>query len=422
MKHQMVILRLVFGLTFIFSGFVKIIDPVGTSLVIQEYLNVAHLGFLSFLSVPTGVILSLLEFMVGVAILMRMRMKEASWLAMVMTVFFTILTLLLLIFDPIQDCGCFGEAAYLTHGETFFKNILLLVCIIPIFIHRNDFRRDSSVFVEWLFLSIYGVIALGFSMVSYIRMPVVEFGDFKTGTDIAVKLSEASESRDFETIFIYEKNGEQREFSLEDLPDSTWTYIDSKDVSAPEDEAPFDFYVTNEAGEYITDTLITTDIPILMCSIYNLDRFYTEQRWMDINILKQRVEEIGGELWILVASTPERVSELLGEDALTTFEFGYTDYKTAIAVHRSNGGYLYINSAFIIKKWSRQGLPSDGDISVMEKDYDVMMIHDIIKQQLIYEISIVVLLASIAIIRYFCKVIAMRRLRKARAESSADPL
>ena len=84
MKHQMVILRLVFGLTFIFSGFVKIIDPVGTSLVIQEYLNVAYLGFLSFLSVPTGVILSLLEFMVGVAILMRMRMKyilfsTASW-------------------------------------------------------------------------------------------------------------------------------------------------------------------------------------------------------------------------------------------------------------------------------------------------------------------------------------------------------
>ena len=159
-----------------------------------------------------------------------------------------------------------------------------------------------------------------------------------------------------------------------------------------------------------------------MCSIYNLDKFYTEQRWMDINILKQGVEEIGGELWILVASTPERVSELLGEDALSTFEFGYTDYKTAIAVHRSNGGYLYINSAFIIKKWSRQGLPSDGDITVMEKDYDVMMIHDIIKQQLITYVSIVVLLVSILVIRYLCKVVAMRRLRSIRESENQEEL
>jgi uncharacterized membrane protein YphA (DoxX/SURF4 family) len=419
MKHQMVILRLIFGLTFIFSGFVKMIDPIGTALVIHEYLNAAHLQFFSFMEVHSGIALSIMEFLVGVAILMRMRMKEASWVGLVMTVFFTIVTLLLLIFDPIQDCGCFGQAASLSHEESFIKNIVLLLCIVPIFFKRKEFRRDSSPFVEWLFLSTYGVIALVFSIVSYVRMPVVEYGDFKTGTDIAVKLIEAQQTKSYETLFVYEKDGKKREFGLEELPDTTWTFVEAVDVSESEDEAPFDFYVTNEYGEYITDTLITTEIPILMCSIYDLEEYYTPERWAYLTMLKENVENIGGELWVLVASTPDRVRELLGEDVASAFEFGYTDYKTAISVHRSNGGYLYINSAFIVRKWPRQGII---DISVMESDHDVIMMHNIIKQQLIHQISIVVLLASIAIIRYFCKVIAMRRLRKVRAENSSDSL
>lgn len=418
MKHQHVIVRLIFGLTFIFSGFVKIIDPVGTGLVIQEYLNLSHLDFLSFMRVFIGIALSLLEFLVGVAILMRMRMREASTVALIMTIFFTILTFFLNLFDPIQDCGCFGEAASLTHGETFFKNLLLLICIIPIFRHRKKFRRDSSPFAEWLFISTYGVIAIVFSLISYIRMPVVEFSDFKTGTDIAVQLSEASESKEFETIFVYEKNGNREEFSLDNLPDTTWTYIESIDMSAEDNRAPFEFYVTNAQGEYITDTLITVDSPILMCSIYDLDEYYTPERWMELKMLREKVESLGGELWILTASSPDMVKGVLGQDVEVMFKIGYTDYKTVIAVQRSNGGYLYINNAFIVKKWSRQGLTPDDDLSVLTKDFDLVMIQDVIKQQLIYEISIVVLMFSIAIIRYFCKIVVMRRLRKSRAENS----
>lgn len=418
MKHQLVIVRLIFGLTFIFSGFVKLIDPVGTGLVIQEYLNIINFDFLSFMRVFIGVVLSLLEFLVGVAILMRMRMREASIAALVMMVFFTIVSFLLLIYEPIQDCGCFGEAASLTHGETFFKNIILLICVIPIFIQRKSFRRDSSVFAEWLFISIYGLIALGFSIVSYVRMPVVEFTDFKVGTDIAVELSDAAEGRNFETMFVYEKDGVKQEFSLDNLPDTTWNFVESVDVSDASDDAPFEFYVTNSQGQYVTDTLITLDTPIMICNIYDLDEFYSDENWMKVNMLKERVESEGGELWLLVASTPEETKSVLGADVEERFEVGYTDYKTAIAVHRSNGGFLYINSAFIVKKWSRQGLSPEDDLSVLSKDFDEVMIYDVIKQQLIYEISIVVLLASIAVIRYFCKMVSLKRMRMLRAESS----
>lgn len=306
----------------------------------------------------------------------------------------------------------------MTHGETFFKNIILLICVIPIFIQRKSFRRDSSVFAEWLFISIYGLIALGFSIVSYVRMPVVEFTDFKVGTDIAVELSDAAEGRNFETMFVYEKDGVKQEFSLDNLPDTTWNFVESVDVSDASDDAPFEFYVTNSQGQYVTDTLITLDTPIMICNIYDLDEFYSDENWMKVNMLKERVESEGGELWLLVASTPEETKSVLGADVEERFEVGYTDYKTAIAVHRSNGGFLYINSAFIVKKWSRQGLSPEDDLSVLSKDFDEVMIYDVIKQQLIYEISIVVLLASIAVIRYFCKMVSLKRMRMLRAESS----
>lgn len=424
MKHKYVIFRLIFGLTFVLSGFVKMVDPVGTGLVVQEYFNVIHLQVLSFLSVPCGILLSLLEFIIGVAILMRMRMREASIGALVLQVFFTILSVFLIIFDPIQDCGCFGEAAYLTHGETFFKNIILLICIIPIFLHRKQFRRDSSTFVEWLFLSIYGLMVLFVGIISYIRMPIVEYGDFKTGVDLAVKLTGAQEKADFTVVFIYEKDGERVEFTLENIPDTTWTYVETIEVSDGfyDDSTPFDFHVTNEAGEYISDTLITTDIPLLICSIYDLEKFYTPKRWQDLNEARYEMEEKGGQLWILTASTPEQVREILGENVPENYEIGYTDYKTAIAVHRSNGGYLYINNAFIVKKWSRQGFSPEYDLQVVDKDFDLVMIDDIIKQQLVHEVSIVVILLSIAIIRYFCKVVAMRRLRRARELENQEEL
>lgn len=407
MKHQLVIARLIFGLTFIMSGFVKLIDPVGTGLVIQEYLNVINLHSLSFLAVPSGILLSLLEFVVGVAMFMRMRMKEMSVIALVMTVFFTIVTLLLLIFNPIEDCGCFGEAASMTHGESFFKNILLLLCIIPIYLKRKTFRVDPSTFSEWMFLSIYGAMALLFSIISYVRMPVIEFGDFRPGKDIAVHLMEGEKGGEFETLFVYEKDGEQREFFIDEIPDTTWTYVETIDIKGDVD-APFDFYITNSEGEHITDSLIVSPSPIFICSIYDLEKFYTPERWSQVELAKAQVEERGAKFWLLVSASEDQIREILGEEVPDNFRIGYADYKTVIAAQRSNGGYIYMSDAYVVKKWSRQGFSRRADLDVISDDSDITMIKDIIKQQLIYEISIVVLFLSIALIRYFCRRVASK--------------
>jgi hypothetical protein len=364
----------------------------------------------------------LVEFITGVAILMRMRMKEAAVSGLVLTVFFTIVSIFLLVFDPIKDCGCFGQAVTLTHWETFFKNIVLLVCIVPIFIQRKKFRRDSSILVEWLFLSIYALLAFALSIVSLVRMPIVEFGDFRTGADLAIKLSESAENDQFETVFIYERDGERGEFTLDNLPDTTWSYIETVDKSKVQGDTPFNFYVVDGAGNHITDSLIFTDTPVVICSVYDVAKFYNARRWSELNIVRQNVEERGGVFWILASSTPDEIKSIFGEGVEELFKIGYTDYKTAIAVNRSNGGYLYLHNAFVVKKWSRQGLDPEDELQVMEQDSDIVMIRGIIKQQLITYVSIVVLLVSILVIRYLCKVVAMRRLRSIRESENQEEL
>jgi hypothetical protein len=194
------------------------------------------------------------------------------------------------------------------------------------------------------------------------------------------------------------------------------------DKSKVQGDTPFDFYVVDGAGNHITDSLIFTDTPVVICSVYDVAKFYNARRWSELNIVRQNVEERGGVFWILASSTPDEIKSIFGEGVEELFRIGYTDYKTAIAVNRSNGGYLYLHNAFVVKKWSRQGLDPEDELQVMGQDSDIVMIRGIIKQQLITYVSIVVLLVSILVIRYLCKVVAMRRLRSIRESENQEEL
>ena len=130
----MFLLRFFFGMVYLLSGFFKFVDPVGTKLLIEEYLMSMHLGFLDFIATPLALLLPVVEFIIGIAILMCLRMKYIPIAGLIMTGFFTILTFFSAQFSLVSECGCFGEAIPTDNWETFFKNLILLGCIIPIFI------------------------------------------------------------------------------------------------------------------------------------------------------------------------------------------------------------------------------------------------------------------------------------------------
>ena len=125
--------RILVGIVFIFSGFVKSIDPLGSTYKFIDYFNAFHMSFLEGMALPLAILLSTLELVLGISLLLGYRMKIASKILLVFMTFFTILTLILALTNPVHDCGCFGDALILTNWQTFWKNVILMVPTLVIF-------------------------------------------------------------------------------------------------------------------------------------------------------------------------------------------------------------------------------------------------------------------------------------------------
>ena len=219
---------------FIFSGFVKSVDPLGSQYKIQDYLSAFGMAswFPSFFPLLGGIILSAIEFSVGIFLFFGVRRSVASTLALILMIFMTPLTLYLALFNPVSDCGCFGDAWVLTNWETFGKNVILLIAAVIVFKERKLLIRFVSQKMEWLvsLYTLFFVFALSFYCLD--RLPVLDFRPYKIGKNIpeGMTIPDGSKPSVYESIFTLEKNGEKKEFTLENYPDSTWKFIDTRTV------------------------------------------------------------------------------------------------------------------------------------------------------------------------------------------------
>ena len=141
MKNLRLISRVIVGLIFMFSGFVKGVDPLGSAYKYHDYFVAFHLDFLSPFVLYLGILLCVLEFMIGLALVTGVKMRLATILVTIFMVFFTILTFILALTNPVSDCGCFGDALILTNWETFFKNIIIMIFVIIIIVGRKKFKN-----------------------------------------------------------------------------------------------------------------------------------------------------------------------------------------------------------------------------------------------------------------------------------------
>jgi uncharacterized membrane protein YphA (DoxX/SURF4 family) len=133
MKFIFLISRIFIGLVFLFSGFVKAIDPFGSAIKFSEYFEAFHIDFLAFAALPLAILLSATELMIGLNLLAGLRMRFTAWLLLVFMSYFTLLTLVLAFTNPVSDCGCFGDALKLTNWQTFGKNIILFLPTLAVF-------------------------------------------------------------------------------------------------------------------------------------------------------------------------------------------------------------------------------------------------------------------------------------------------
>ena len=362
------------GMVFFLSGLVKLMDPVGAGLVMKEYYDFLHLGFLAFSSKMMGVAFALAETLVGVALITGVWRKATALIALALQGFFTFLTLLLVIFNPQMDCGCFGEAIHLTHWQTFFKNLILLALLLIYFIPSKHLGVTKK--KKYVSFALVTVSVFAFTGYSLRHIPLVDFTAYKPGAELQAGAS-VNADEIYESVFTYEKDGVTEEFSLGHLPDSTWTFVsvDTRLKEGHDDAlAELSFY-DPETEEYM-DTL-AIEGKVMIVSVYDTDM--RERKWKKTESFISRAEAAGFKTLLLCADTADIPLTLKSEAFIS-------DYKTLISMNRSNAGATYFYNGQIIRIWGDSSTPSADELKqIAESDATEVFIDHESKGSLVFQ-------------------------------------
>ena len=343
------------GFVFFLSGIVKLLDPVGAGLVMDGYFDFLHLGFMAPASKFFGVMFALAETIIGTGLITGVWRKAVALSAIILQGFFTLLTLLLVIFNPEMDCGCFGEAIHLTHMQTFIKNIILCILLAAYFFPSRQLGENRK--RKYASFALVTASVLAFTVYSLMYIPLIDFTDFKPAA--ALMAGEGSGGDSYESVFIYEKDGERQSFTIDHLPDSTWTFVDTETVMIEsEGNASVNLSIRDAYGDYHDG--IAAEGKIMIVSVYDIDR--KAGRWGQTAHFLSNAEKAGFTSLLLVRSTPEEFEETVSvldpQVAETLRRYLYfSDYKELISMNRSNGGATFFCDGYLIRKWARRALP-----------------------------------------------------------------
>ena len=343
----------VLGAVFLVSGILKL-DPVGSEFIMKSYFSFLHIGFMDFSAKFFGVAFALTEAVLGAALMSGVWRKVVGIAVVALTTFFTFLTLVLLIFNPVMDCGCFGEAMHLTHLQTFVKNVILCALCCGAFIPMRELDRPVKVKYVSFALTACSLVAL--LVYSLVALPLKDYTSFHPGAMLQAAADE--QYKDFsEPEFIYEKDGVTQAFSLDALPDSSWNFVDSR-IRQDDFAAGTVLTLTDDAGEYC-DSLATQG-NVLVVSAY---KKLSAGRIAGIESLVADARAVGLTPIVLVPSDDVLAAASEKRAALEDGLVYYSDYKTLATLNRSNGGATWISDGQIVRKWSYTLRPSREKLS-----------------------------------------------------------
>ena len=362
--------RTLLALTFIFSGFVKAIDPLGSQYKIAEYLEAAQLSAYipDWAQLILSVGLSAIEFTLGVMLLLAIRRRLASKLSLIMMVVMTLVTLWLTVSNPIQDCGCFGDAIHLTNTQTFIKNLILLTAAIILAcwpLYQVRFVSKTNQWIAFYFTIVFIVTA---STLSLYHLPIFDFRPYYIGQNIkkGMEIPKGAKLTTYKTTFICEKNGVTKEFTENDYPynDSTWIFKDThQEILEKGYEPPIhDFSITDEkTGEDLTDSILTKDGYTFLLVAPVLERA-DDSNFGEIDAIYEYAKENGYGFYGLTASTDKAVKhwrDITGAE----YPFYAMDGTTLKTIIRSNPGLVLLYKGTIINKWSHNDLPKQAELN-----------------------------------------------------------
>ena len=367
-KIAVEISRIILGLVFIFSGFVKAVDPWGGAYKILDYFLAFELTNFNFLALPFSFLQAAIEFGVGVCLLAGIYRRVSSVLVLLIMLFMTPLTLYLAIVNPVKDCGCFGDALVITNWQTFYKNIFLLIAAFIVFLWYRHmfsfFTRKMYFFTSfWIYFFI-----IGMSFYCFYFLPLIDFRPYKIGTNIPEKrnIPEDAEHDRYETILIYSKDGQQKEFTLNNYPqdDSTWVFVDSKPRLIKKGYEPpiKDFFITDSEGIDITEVVLSNPSYTFLLIAHLLENA-NDTNVDKINDIYDFSKSKGYDFYALTSSLSDEIRNWI-ENTGAEYPFCTMDDITLKTIIRSNPGLLLIKKGTVVNMWSNSRLP---DIEKLKK-------------------------------------------------------
>lgn len=344
------IFRIIVGATFIFSGASKSIDPWGFIYKIEEYLQVWGIeGVSRELMLCTALGLSIAEFTTGVLIAGGCLRRVAVWAAGAFMAVMLPLTAWIMIADPVADCGCFGDALVISNTATFLKNIVLAIMIAYLLKHN---RQAPCLFLplsQWMIAAASIIYCLTVGLVGYLVQPVVDFRPYPTGTDLAIS-ADASEIK-----LIYTKNGRQKFFSTDSLPDDTWEYVGR----AANDETPANNInlAIFDGDDDVTASVIEPEGEQMLLLVANPD-FHGRARSGMANRIARLMSDRGGSMIAVVATHPDSIAAW-AEKVHPEYDV-YTSEDTSLKeIARGDASLVFLNDGIIQWKRNIYSLPGD---------------------------------------------------------------
>lgn len=356
--------HLLVGVTFIFSGLMKGVDPWGTAYKIEDYLMAFGMDWLLGSSLVFAVLLCVVELYLGLLVLFGQLRGLSFWGVVAFMGVFTPVTLYLAIANPISDCGCFGDAVKISNWGTFFKNVVLCVALVAMYFfgwhrrvgyHNHRFRLSHGVVL---------LLALFPSYHALRHLPLLDFRPYSLGVNIpeAMSVPEGAPADEYATRFIYEKDGEQREFDDTDYPwdDTTWHFVSSETrlVRAGYRPAIAEFPLHDELGNDVSSEVLGEGYRLLVVSP-NVDDVSGDEvsalQYLCVHFLRHR----GVPGYLLTASVPLAVQGLYLEGVPEDIVAVYGDERILKTVVRAHPGVVLLYDGTVMGKWRLRDFPLD---------------------------------------------------------------
>jgi len=363
MKWIATISRVLIGLVFVFSSFVKGVDPLGTAYRLEDYFIAFNWDFFIPYALFFSILLCTAEFVVGITILLNLQIQIASWLLLAMMLFFTGLTLNDALYSPVPDCGCFGDAIKLTNWQTFYKNLVLLPLSLIVFIYRNKFKPFISSGKQWILTALFTGIFAGFSYYCYSHLPAIDFTEWKVGHKL---YAENPKPVKYYLTYKNKKSGATQEYLSPNYPFNDSIWMANWEFVSQRVEDPNQYYgkslvITDTTGNNVTESIIRNPDYQLIINSYDLS-LADRNAFTKLNALCAKAYSDNIPSAVLVSASNSDIQQF-GKSNNLKLDFYTADDIILKTIVRSNPGLLLMKNGVILNKWHYNDIPEYKDFT-----------------------------------------------------------